>query len=453
MVVNMKLKKINKILSLLLCGLSTTGEFKVEALKNNNPNNIKLNDVKSNNVKLNDFESNDVKADSRNWVLENPKSSIAIVILSIAASGVIYKSVSYMLQKYKFVKVLDGEKADAKDNKENRYVDSDKSGLLNTSKKSDTKNYEEKNYVDSDKSKLLSTNEDSNTKNAEVKACVNSEKSKLLNAEEKFVFGQYLGNGVQGRVYLCVNKETGEKVAIKKISKICQYPEQKVLVEISVRNELLAMNKLRVPDLSPYITRPIEYYEDDDALYLVYEYVEDYFNNWIAELSTKQKNERIKFVFEIARQVISGYIWFRNHNLYHDDFKIEGNTRNLNFINPDFQENIRDSNVLISRDAKGLPILKILDFGFLTERKMEIENVKRDICKTLLRIERFILKKGDSPIIASNGEAFDSVLDEFFVKFGLDIYNVNRVGTENKALFNDFSEALKYLEDKISKIN
>ena len=416
----MKFKKINKILSLLLCGLSATGEFKVEALKNNNLNNIK---------------SNDVRAGSRNWILENPKSSIAIAILSIVTGGVICKSVSYMLQKYKFIKVLDGKEADTKDNKEKKYVDSDKSKLLNTNEKSNTKSDEEKKYVNIQKSELLNINQESNTKNDEVKACVNSEKSKLLNVKEKFVFGHSLGNGVQGGVYLCVNKETDEKVAIKILDKMCNgdYVKEEYL-KAGIKHELLAMNKLRVPDL-------------------VYEYVEDYFNNWIAELSTKQKNERIKFVFEIARQVISGYIWFKNHNLRHNDFKIEGDTRNLNFINPDFQNNVRGSNVLISKDKNGYPILKILDFGFLTEEKMEIKYVSHEICNVLLRIERFILQKGDSPIIASNGEEFDSVLDEFFLKFGLNIYNVNRIGTENKTLFNDLSEALKYLENKISEIN
>ncbi|XP_019168314.1 PREDICTED: calcium-dependent protein kinase 24 [Ipomoea nil] len=85
---------------------------------------------------------------------------------------------------------------------------------------------------------------------------------------KKYEFGKELGRGEFGVTYLCTEKETGESVACKKISK------SKLRTEIDVEDVRREVEIMRHLPKHPNIVSYKEVYEDKEAVYLVMELCE-----------------------------------------------------------------------------------------------------------------------------------------------------------------------------------
>lgn len=88
------------------------------------------------------------------------------------------------------------------------------------------------------------------------------------NVFEKYEFGNELGRGEFGITYKCTDKETGENVACKTISKC------KLRTEIDVEDVRREVEIMRRLPKHPNIVSYKAVYEDKDAIYLVMELCE-----------------------------------------------------------------------------------------------------------------------------------------------------------------------------------
>jgi len=312
--------------------------------------------------------------ESKSWISKNPGRASLIGIvggLAVIAGGYgIYRGVAYMRAKYQYVKPLG---------------DNEKKSDIHSAHGYDSKNHE-------------------------------------------------VGSGQQGSVALYVNRNTGEKVVIKKVRKHDKYN--------TYEHELLAMNKLRVKELSPNITKPIEYYEDDKYAYFVYEYVEDDIAFWKERTNKMSLNDRKKFILDVGIQIVKSIIWFEKNNLCYSDFKLLDGWPMMISYKP---------NLFITRDENNKPLVKIFDFGILEEGKWDIKDSgeMRYLCDVLRQIECIFITDNNKP---SYLEDDDSIVGEFCLKLNCPQVN-NREGMDKIQKFENFDEALKYLENEKAKLD
>ncbi|CAK9141653.1 unnamed protein product, partial [Ilex paraguariensis] len=84
----------------------------------------------------------------------------------------------------------------------------------------------------------------------------------------RYQFGKELGRGEFGITYQCLDQETGESVACKKISK------SKLRTEIDIEDVRREVEIMRHLPMHPNIVRYKAVYEDKEAVYLVMELCE-----------------------------------------------------------------------------------------------------------------------------------------------------------------------------------
>ena len=172
---------------------------------------------------------------------------------------------------------------------------------------------------------------------------------KPLNQESKnvpksicdFSFKDELGEGTFGHVRLAINKQTGEKVAIKILEKkkILEFEDK-----IRVEREIKILKCLRHPN----IVHLYSVVQTMDNLYIIMEYARG-----IELFDFIAKRKRIDEITacQIYQQIISGLEYLHKNNIVHRDIKPE--------------------NLIINKKTKEL---KIVDFGlsnmFNTEKRL-----------------------------------------------------------------------------------
>ena len=156
------------------------------------------------------------------------------------------------------------------------------------------------------------------------------------NPSAKYKIIKKLGEGSYGVVYLVNNTLTNTKVTMKKIIKM----KENIIDNLEIKNEIEILKKLDHPN----IVKIIEYFESNDAYYIITEYCEK------GELYGYIKHEYSeKQLAVLFYQVFSGLVYLHEHNILHRDIKLE--------------------NILISEIEKDLKTvqyffwIKIIDFG------------------------------------------------------------------------------------------
>ncbi|PHZ16459.1 Pkinase-domain-containing protein [Rhizopus microsporus ATCC 52813] len=146
-----------------------------------------------------------------------------------------------------------------------------------------------------------------------------------------YILGRTIGRGASGRVKLGIHKQTGEKVAIKLISRSQLLASS--TTSKSVQRELAVLQLLH----HPHLVDLHQVLQDTSYVYFVMEYLEggELFH-YLAERGRLQESEaRMLFV-----QLVTALNWCHAHHISHRDLKPE--------------------NLLLDKDKQ---TLKIADFG------------------------------------------------------------------------------------------
>ncbi|ORZ08328.1 kinase-like domain-containing protein [Absidia repens] len=128
--------------------------------------------------------------------------------------------------------------------------------------------------------------------------------------------GKTLGKGSSGRVKLGVHKDTGQKVAVKIISK--SHLHSNASVERSVKREIAVMKLIKHPNIINFID--VIDLPDATNLYLILEYIEggELFEYLISCGKLTEKEARKYF-----QQIIFGLDYCHRHLICHRDLKPE----------------------------------------------------------------------------------------------------------------------------------
>ena len=180
---------------------------------------------------------------------------------------------------------------------------------------------------------------------------------------QKYEKVEVLGSGAQGEVtkYKCKNSE--EYVAIKKISRSNK----------ACKSEQLACESKEILSGCPYFCKPIEYFQDEDDCYFVYEYLIDSPIEDIVNL-IQQKKDLDVFLCKIALQFMIAW-----KHLYDNGLSYGGD------------QNARNYFLTIDRNSNTL-ILKLIDYGFFHEGKSDVIKCYRAFGDLISYIERFTLE-------------------------------------------------------------
>ena len=158
---------------------------------------------------------------------------------------------------------------------------------------------------------------------------------KLLNEDSEsnkksicdFSIKEQLGEGTFGYVRLALNKQTGEKVAIKILEKkkILEYEDK-----IRVEREIKILKSLRHPN----IVQLYSVLQTKDNLYIIMEYAKGI---ELFEYIGKKKKIDEQTACHIYQQIISGLEYLHKNNIVHRDIKpenliIEKKTKNLKIV-------------------------------------------------------------------------------------------------------------------------
>ena len=154
-----------------------------------------------------------------------------------------------------------------------------------------------------------------------------------------YEIGEIRGVGTVGTIYEAVVRETGERVAIKKLHPgISQDP----LIRSRFRREMLVLERLQHPHIVQYLGRG----EDDGLLFYVMELVD---GGTLKGLLRSTGSFSWTVVVEIARQICSALQCAHNHGVIHRDLK-PGNL----FLNRQGEVKLGDFG--IARDLHGSDI-------------------------------------------------------------------------------------------------
>ena len=162
---------------------------------------------------------------------------------------------------------------------------------------------------------------------------INIENYTPLNKDEiicEFILREKLGEGAFGSVRLGINKQTGEKVAIKILEKI---KLTRSTDKVRLRREISILKKLRHPN----IVQLYSVIETQHQIFLIMEYVKGQELYQYILLNKKMSEEEACFYF---KQIISGIEYLQKLKISHRDIKSE--------------------NILIEQNTKKI---KIIDFG------------------------------------------------------------------------------------------
>ena len=179
--------------------------------------------------------------------------------------------------------------------------------------------------------------------------------------KEKYDIGKKLGGGTIGQDYLCINKKTNEKVAVKVLKK--KKKNSKINKEILNEIELLKVLDHR------NIINIFEFYEGNYNIYIVTQYCKSgnlfqyvrKTNNYISESQ----------VSVILFQILSAINYCHQQKIIHRDIKPE--------------------NIMLDDNSKcGYPFVRIIDFGTAKYLENEYEN---ELIGTPYYINHEVIKK------------------------------------------------------------
>ena len=139
-----------------------------------------------------------------------------------------------------------------------------------------------------------------------------------------FIIKEKLGEGAFGAVHLGINKQTGEKVAIKILEK---YKIRKFEDKIRIEREIEILKKVKHPN----IVQLYSVIEAEKQIFLIMEFIKGIELFQYIFLNKKLSEEESCFYF---LQIISGIEYLHNLKIAHRDIKsenmiIEHNTKNL----------------------------------------------------------------------------------------------------------------------------
>ena len=155
--------------------------------------------------------------------------------------------------------------------------------------------------------------------------------------KEKYTILRKIGAGGMAEIYLAVDKETKEQVAIKIL-----HPEQRN--NIIHKKRFLSEIKLTQKVDSPYIVRILDYVWEDHIQYIVMEYIEgEILKDYISKRGRLTVDEAVEFAKELAL----GLEEIHNNGIVHRDVKA--------------------SNIMVSEHGQ----IKIIDFGIAVNGESE----------------------------------------------------------------------------------
>jgi serine/threonine protein kinase len=158
----------------------------------------------------------------------------------------------------------------------------------------------------------------------------NFEKIKIANSYH------ILGAGAFGEVYLCKNKLDGKPFALKQMDKA-------QLFQMGIKSDLVYKEiNIHIRLIHENIARLYNYHEDDNAFYLIIEYVD---NGTLFQAIQKSRGMNEGEAFKYFIQVANAINFLHQHSLIHRDLKPE--------------------NVLLNRNGE----VKLCDFGWTVDSK------------------------------------------------------------------------------------
>ena len=185
--------------------------------------------------------------------------------------------------------------------------------------------------------------------------------SKLIEEEIicDFIIKEKLGEGAFGSVRLGINKQTGEKVAIKILekSKLVKYEDK-----IRIEREIQILKKLRHPN----IVRLYSIIETEKQILLIMEYIKGQELFQYILLKKKLSEEEACYYFN---QILSGIEYIHKMKIAHRDIKSE--------------------NIIIEQNTK---LIKIIDFGLSNTYGDKDEEILRSSCGSPLYAPPEMLK-------------------------------------------------------------
>ena len=127
----------------------------------------------------------------------------------------------------------------------------------------------------------------------------------------QYDFGDVLGVGTVGSIYLGTHRDTGKRVAIKKLHPAVS---QDANIRARFEREMLVLSRLKHPNI-------IEYFgggEHDGKLFYIMELVR---GGTVKDLLERQRSFAWPVVVELSRQICSALQHAHNHGVIHRDLK------------------------------------------------------------------------------------------------------------------------------------
>lgn len=249
----------------------------------------------------------------------------------------------------------------------------------------------------------------------------------------KYDFAKKLGSGNQGSVCLYKCKADNGHVAIKKISKSNSQ---------ACESEKLAYEYREILGKCPYFSKPIEYFEDNNYFYFVYEYIDGFGvfdQNKLKEYVKHLSNNVDIFMCKITLQFMIAF-----KDLYENELSY-GDLRSGNII-------------LIDDKISDVPVIKIIDYGYfgsgnnkINERGWDLlSDLLDEICDTVLR--SLGLDDEDEIFETPNTLQFIRRLKGSFINWNRNpyYYNMRKKWKEENLEFKTYDEAIDFLQQVIS---
>ena len=152
-----------------------------------------------------------------------------------------------------------------------------------------------------------------------------------------------IGKGGFGKIFMGINKKTKKKVAIKQIEKQYSIPFE----EQSYFFWELSINKTIKNIEAPYFIKIYDIFESFSHIYIVMEYAEDDFQNYL-----KTNWPDIDTIYDFVKQIANGILTLNKFGIMHRDLKID------NIILSYDNNNINDET-----NYQLKPNIKLIDFG------------------------------------------------------------------------------------------